>query len=126
MKLAGGPAYGDTTSVDEFMRQAAAYETGGDGWDRILKLVNTAFREHPFNTVRAGELERWRTGGAYDLILAGTYTRRGEDGPGPQGRLRRRRALLLGQGQRGDVERGRRVQSREGRVHGRVQGVITR
>ena len=82
MKLAGGPAYGDVTSVDEFMRQAVAYETGGDGWDRILKLVNTAFREHPFNTVRAGELERWRTGGAYDLILAGTYTRRGEDGPG--------------------------------------------
>jgi hypothetical protein len=23
------------------MRQAAAYETGGDAWDRILKLVNT-------------------------------------------------------------------------------------
>jgi hypothetical protein len=64
------------------MRQAVAYETGGDAWDRILKLVNTAFREHPFNTVRAGELERWRTGGAYDLILAGTYTRRGEDGQG--------------------------------------------
>jgi hypothetical protein len=82
MKLAGGPDYGDTTSVDEFMRQAVAYETGGDAWDRILKLVNTAFREHPFNTVRAGELERWRTGGTYDLILAGTYTRRGEDGPG--------------------------------------------
>src|SRR6478752_2888302 len=81
MKLAGGPAYGDTTSVEEFMRQAAAYETGGDGWDRILKLVNTAFREHPFNTVRAGELERWRSGGAYDAILAGTYERRGERGP---------------------------------------------
>jgi hypothetical protein len=82
MKLAGGPDYGDATSVEEFMRQAAEYESGGDGWDRILKLVNTAFREHPFNTVRAGELERWRTGGAYDLILAGTYTRRGEDGQG--------------------------------------------
>jgi hypothetical protein len=82
MRMAGGPDYGDSASVDEFMRQAAAYETGGDSWDKILKLVNTAFREHPFNTVRAGELERWRTGGAYDLILAGTYTRRGEDGQG--------------------------------------------
>jgi Zn-dependent protease with chaperone function len=82
MKLAGGPDYGDASSVDEFMRQAAAYETGGDTWDRILKLVNTAFREHPFNTVRAGELERWRTGGQYDAILAGVYPRRGDPDPG--------------------------------------------
>src|SRR3982751_1286602 len=51
MKLAGGPDYGDVASVEEFMRQAATYETGGDSWDKILKLVNTAFREHPFNTV---------------------------------------------------------------------------
>ena len=81
MKLAGGPDHGDAASVEEFMRQAAAYETGGDTWDKILQLVNTAFREHPFNTVRAGELERWRTSGQYELILAGTYPRRGEQGP---------------------------------------------
>jgi Zn-dependent protease with chaperone function len=82
MKLAGGPDYGDVASVDEFMRQAAAYETGGDAWDKVLKLLNTAFREHPFHTVRAGELERWRTSGAYDAILAGNYIRRGDRGPG--------------------------------------------
>jgi Zn-dependent protease with chaperone function len=80
MKLAGGPDFGDAASVEEFMRQAAAYETGGDTWDRILRLVNTVFRDHPFNTVRAGELERWRTGGQYDAIVAGTYQRRGEPG----------------------------------------------
>jgi Zn-dependent protease with chaperone function len=78
MKLAGGPSYGDAASVEEFMVQAATYETGGDTWDKVLKIVNTAFREHPFHTVRAGELERWRTLGAYDAILAGTYARRGE------------------------------------------------
>lgn len=82
MRLAGGRDFGDASSVEEFMRQAVAYETGGDTWDRILKLVNTAFREHPFNTVRAGELERWRAAGDYDAILAGTYIRRGEEGPG--------------------------------------------
>jgi hypothetical protein len=82
MRLAGGRDFGDASSVEEFMRQAVAYETGGDTWDRILKLINTAFREHPFNTVRAGELERWRLGGAYDAILAGGYTRRGDPGPG--------------------------------------------
>ena len=81
MTLAGGPAYGDDASVEEFMRQAAAYESGGDTWDKILRLVNTAFREHPFNTVRAGELERWRTGGQYEAIVAGTYPRRGDMGP---------------------------------------------
>ena len=78
MRLAGGRDYGDTSSVDAFMTQAAAYETGGDTWDKILKVFNTAFREHPFNTVRAAELERWRTSGDYDAIIAGGYTRRGE------------------------------------------------
>ncbi|CAN5784893.1 M48 family metallopeptidase [soil metagenome] len=82
MRLAGGRDYGDTTSVDAFLAQAATYESGGDTWDKILKVFNAAFREHPFNTVRAAELERWRTGGAYDMIVAGTYTRRGERGQG--------------------------------------------
>ena len=80
MRLAGGRDYGDTTSVDAFMAQAANYESGGDTWDKILKVFNTAFREHPFNTVRAAELERWRTSGSYDAIVAGAYTRRGERG----------------------------------------------
>ena len=82
MKLAGGRDYGDVASVDAFMAQAARYETGSDAWDRMFKVLNTAFREHPFNTVRAGELERWRTGGGYDAILAGDYPRRGDAGPG--------------------------------------------
>jgi Zn-dependent protease with chaperone function len=82
MRLAGGADYGDVSSVEEFMRQAATYETGGDTWDKVLKIINTAFREHPFHTVRAGELERWRTSGEYDAIRAGTYVRRGEKGPG--------------------------------------------
>ena len=82
MRLAGGRDYGDTTSVDAFMAQAATYEAGGDTWDKILKVFNTAFREHPFNTVRAAELERWRTGGDYDAIIGGAYTRRGENGQG--------------------------------------------
>jgi Zn-dependent protease with chaperone function len=82
MRLAGGRDYGDTTSVEAFMAQAATYETSGDTWDKILKVFNTAFREHPFNTVRAAELERWRTSGEYDAIIAGAYTRRGEKGQG--------------------------------------------
>lgn len=82
MRLAGGRDFGDASSVEAFMQQAVAYEAGGDGWDGILKLVNTAFREHPFHTVRAGELERWRAGGSYEAILGGSYARRGDAGPG--------------------------------------------
>ena len=82
MRLAGGRDAGDGTSVAAFMVQAAAYETEGDAWDRIVRIFNTAFREHPFNTVRAGELERWRTSGAYDAIVGGAYTRRGEKAQG--------------------------------------------
>ena len=82
MRLAGGRDFGDTTSVDAFMAQAAMYETSGDTWDKVLRVFNAAFREHPFNTVRAAELERWRTGGEYDAIVAGAYTRRGEKSQG--------------------------------------------
>jgi Zn-dependent protease with chaperone function len=82
MRMAGGRDYGDTTSVEAFLTQAAAYETSGDTWDKILKVFNTAFRDHPFNTVRAAELERWRTSGEYDAIIAGAYARRGEKDKG--------------------------------------------
>ena len=82
MRLAGGRDFGDTTSVEAFMTQAATYETTGDTWDKILKVFNTAFRDHPFHTVRAAELERWRTSGEYDSIIAGGYTRRGDKGQG--------------------------------------------
>ncbi len=78
MRFAGGRDFGDATSVDAFMAQAQEYETGGDTWDKVMKFFNTALRDHPFNTVRAAELERWRTSGEYDSIIAGTYTRRGE------------------------------------------------
>lgn len=113
MKLAGGRDYGDVASPEAFMQQAARYETGGDVWDRMFKVLNTAFREHPFNTVRAGELERWRTGGDYDAILAGSYPRRGEPGPGVRSdladgaRFYRGRAESAMSGVRDAVDRAR-------------------
>lgn len=77
MKLAGGKATDETQeSLDEFMRQAEEYETGGNAWDTVFKVLNTAFRDHPFNTVRASELLAWHKSGAYDTIIGGTYQRR--------------------------------------------------
>jgi Zn-dependent protease with chaperone function len=80
MKLAGGREYGDTLRVEEFTRQAEQYETGGDAWDTVLKIMNTVMRTHPMHTVRAAELLRWHRAGGYDKILAGDYIRRGQEG----------------------------------------------
>ena len=80
MKLAGGTApEGDQASLEEFMRQAEEYETGGNAWDTVFKVLNTAFRDHPFNTVRASELLTWHKSGQFDAIIAGNYLRRGDD-----------------------------------------------
>jgi hypothetical protein len=82
MKLAGGREFGDTLDLGAFKAQASEYEVDGSAWDTVLKVVNTAFREHPFYTVRAGELQRWIAAGAYPRILAGEYVRRADVKPG--------------------------------------------
>lgn len=80
LKLAGGGAAGDTLDLDDFMSQAAEYEADAGALDTIFRLLNTAFRDHPFGTVRAAELQRWVAGGSYERILSGEYQRRGESG----------------------------------------------
>jgi Zn-dependent protease with chaperone function len=78
LKMAGGRDYGDKIDLDDFMKQAAEYETQGDVWDRVWHVINTVFRDHPFNTVRAGELQRWIDSGAYDKIVAGDFVTRAD------------------------------------------------
>jgi uncharacterized protein YjbJ (UPF0337 family) len=82
MKLAGGREFGDRLDLAAFREQAREYETDGSAWDTILKAFNTVLREHPFFTVRAGELQRWIEAGAYQRILAGEYVRRADVKPG--------------------------------------------
>ena len=77
LKLAGGAAAGDRVDLDDFMRQAAEYESDEGALDAIFRVINTAFRDHPFGTVRAAELQRWISSGEYDRILGGDYQRRG-------------------------------------------------
>jgi len=78
-KMAGGTTTDDELSLDEFLKQAAEYEASGGVWDNILKLLNTAGRDHPFATVRVAELQRWVASGEYAKILAGDYPRRGSE-----------------------------------------------
>jgi hypothetical protein len=76
LKMAGG---GDMSQMDlnAFLVQAKEYEETGGALDRIFQILNTIDRTHPFNTLRAAELQRWIEAGAYDRILRGEYTRRG-------------------------------------------------
>lgn len=79
LKFAGGTVADDETSLDEFLVQAREYEVGGNALDTVFKVLNVAFRTHPFNTIRAAELQRWIESGAYGQILEGNYPRRGQD-----------------------------------------------
>jgi Zn-dependent protease with chaperone function len=76
LKLAGGEPQDDEQSLDEFLVQAAEYETSDNTLDAVFKVLNVAFRTHPFNTVRAAELQRWIQAGDYDRIRRGEYSRR--------------------------------------------------
>jgi Zn-dependent protease with chaperone function len=86
MKMAGGGDLGDKTDLDTFLEQAREYEIDGGAWDKVLKVVNTAFRDHPFATVRAAELQRYVDSGAYQKILDGDYVRRGTEREQPLNR----------------------------------------
>jgi len=78
LKMAGG---GDMKQMDldAFLVQAKEYEESGGPLDRIFQILNTLDRTHPFNTLRAAELQRWIEAGNYERIVGGEYTRRGPD-----------------------------------------------
>src|SRR5439155_48904 len=81
LKFAGG---GDMSQMDlgAFLEQAKEYEEAGGALDRVFKILGVLGRSHPFNTVRAAELQRWIAQGHYERILAGEYTRRGPEAEG--------------------------------------------
>jgi hypothetical protein len=76
--MAGG---GDMQQMDldTYLQQAKEYEESGGALDRVFKILNTLPQSHPFNTLRAAELQRWIQGGTYERVLAGEYTRRGPE-----------------------------------------------
>jgi len=59
--------------------QAKEFEETGGALDRVFKILGVLMRTHPFNTVRAAELQRWVEAGDYDRVLRGEYARRGPD-----------------------------------------------
>jgi Zn-dependent protease with chaperone function len=82
MKMAGGgrgDGFAGQLNVDAFMQQAHEYAASGEGLDVVYKLLSTLALTHPMHTVRAAELQRWLTGGDYDRIVRGEYSRRGPE-----------------------------------------------
>jgi Zn-dependent protease with chaperone function len=78
LKMAGGGEMKDM-DLNSFLVQAQEYEETGGALDRVFKILNTLPQTHPFNTLRAAELQRWIAAGHYDRVLGGEYTRRGAD-----------------------------------------------
>lgn len=78
LRLAGGGKAEDT-DLAVFMEQAREYEAMGGPMDAVYKLLNQVNLTHPFHTLRAAELQQWISDGAYDKILEGNYTHRGEE-----------------------------------------------
>jgi Zn-dependent protease with chaperone function len=82
MKLAGGvrpPLQAGQLDLDSFMVQAHEYATSNEGLDVLYKLLSTLALTHPMHTIRAAELQTWITGGDYDRIVRGEYSRRGSE-----------------------------------------------
>ncbi len=78
LKMAGGGTMSEM-DLDTFLQQAKEYEETGGAVDRIFKILNTLPESHPFNTLRAAELERWIAAGTYEKVMGGEYTRRGPE-----------------------------------------------
>ena len=78
LKLAGGGSMTDT-NLEAFMEQAKEYQNMGGPLDAIFKIINTLGMTHPFNTLRAAELQDWIDSGAYTTIMNGQYTHRGQE-----------------------------------------------
>jgi len=78
LKLAGG-GKAEETNLAVFMEQAREYDTMGGPMDKVYKILNQLNLTHPFHTLRAAELQKWISSGAYDKILEGHYTHRGDE-----------------------------------------------
>src|SRR6266571_4242355 len=66
---------------DDELRNVLGHELGHvmSGHALYHTILVVLGRSHPFNTVRAAELQRWIEAGHFDRILGGEYTRRGPD-----------------------------------------------
>ncbi|MGI8594804.1 MAG: M48 family metallopeptidase [Solirubrobacteraceae bacterium] len=80
MVISAGAA-ADELSLDAFIAQAAEYDEGGRGLERLTKLMNDLNVTHPMPVRRVRQLLDWVRSGEYDRIVGGEYVRRGQEPP---------------------------------------------
>jgi Zn-dependent protease with chaperone function len=80
MVISAGEAAADL-SLDAFVAQAADYETGGLGSERLTRLTQDLHLTHPMPVRRVRALLDWVRAGDFDRIVGGDYVRRGEEAP---------------------------------------------
>ncbi len=78
MTMSAG-ARADDLNLDAFMRQAMEYTEAGEGLDRLQRLLTDMRQTHALPVKRVHELLAWVRDGEYDRIVAGEYTRRGQE-----------------------------------------------
>jgi Zn-dependent protease with chaperone function len=80
MALAAGAAAPEL-DLEAFLRQAQEFDEGGKGLDWLSRRGLELRGGHPLAVRRVKELMAWVRSGDYDRILAGEYTRRGDEPP---------------------------------------------
>ena len=98
LKFAGGQAGDDTIDLDSSCCKPQEYETTGGPWDSALKFFNTVFRDHPLNTVRAAELQRWAARRTMRGSCAANIPARRRRRPAARGTITPRRPATTGRG----------------------------
>ena len=77
MGMAAGTA-ADRLDLDAYLKQAAEYDEGGKGLDRIQRLWMDLGVTHALPVRRAREIIDWVRGGDFDRIVGGEHARRGD------------------------------------------------
>lgn len=80
MTLTAGTAAEDL-NLDAFIAQAAEYDAGGSGLEKITKLMNDLGVDHPMPVRRVRELMDWVRSGDDNRVIGGEYVRVGEEPP---------------------------------------------
>ena len=75
--MAAGTA-ADRLDLDTYLAQAAEYEEGGTGLDRLQRLFMDLGVTHALPVRRAREVIDWVRAGDFDRIVGGEYPRRGD------------------------------------------------
>ena len=77
MRIAAGAA-ADRLDLDAYLRQAADYNEGGQGFDRLQRIWQDLGVTHARPARRTREVMDWVRGGDFNRIIDGEYPRRGD------------------------------------------------